>query len=134
MTLIGDVLIVAGALLVLLATVGLYRFDDLFSRIHSASKATSGGFLLLATGAAIHLESTAARVELLLATVLLLITTPVGVHLLARAAVRTNNPRPENLAIDELPAPDISSESAARSRASSHHPSRPPRPDPREDL
>ena len=104
MTVLGGLPIVTGALLVLLATVGLHRFADLFSRIHSASKATSGGFLLLAAGAAIHLESAAARVELLLATVLLLITTPVGVHLLARSAVRTNNPPPENLAIDELPA------------------------------
>lgn len=105
MSVVADLLIITGSLLILLATVGLHRFTDLFSRIHSASKATSGGFLLLAAGAGIHLESTAARVELVLATVLLLMTTPVGVHLLARAAVRTNSPEPENLAVDELPGP-----------------------------
>ena len=104
MTVVADVLIVTGALLIALATVGLHRFGDLYSRIHAASKATSGGFLLVAVGAALHLGTTAGRVDVLLAAALLLVTTPVGVHLLARAAHRTDNPAPDDLSIDELSA------------------------------
>ena len=102
MNAVADVLICLGCFLVFLAALGLHRFDDLYARIHSASKATSGGFVLVAIGATIHLNSAAARVELVVATVLLVITTPVGVHLLARAAHRRGNPRPRNLSIDEL--------------------------------
>lgn len=109
MSVVGDVLLVAGALLVALAAVGLHRFDDVYSRSHSASKASSAGFLLLACGAAVHLGGAAGRVELALATTLLLVTTPVGVHLLVRAAYRTGNPPPRNLSIDELADRDRSS-------------------------
>ncbi|MGI9579352.1 MAG: monovalent cation/H(+) antiporter subunit G [Microthrixaceae bacterium] len=111
MRIIADVLICVGCFLVFLAALGLHRFSDLYTRIHSASKATSGGFVLVAAGAVIHLGSAAARVELTVAAVLLVITTPVGVHLLARAAHRRGNPRPENLSIDELssagPDPEV---------------------------
>ena len=102
MSVLADVLICAGCFLVFLAAVGLHRFGDLYGRIHSASKATSGGLVLVAAGAVIHLGGSAARVELIVATVLLVITTPVGVHLLARAAHRRGNPKPRNLSIDEL--------------------------------
>lgn len=99
---VADVLICLGAFLVFLAAVGMHRFGDLYSRIHAASKATSAGFVLVALGAVVHLGSAAARVELLVATVLLVVTTPVGVHLLARAAHRRGQPEPRNLSIDEL--------------------------------
>jgi len=102
MSWVADFLICLGAFLVFLAALGLHRFGDLYSRIHSASKATSGGFVLVALGAVIHLSGAAARVELVVATILLVITTPVGVHLLARAAHRRGRPEPQNLSIDEL--------------------------------
>jgi multicomponent Na+:H+ antiporter subunit G len=98
----GDVLIVAGAVLVAIAAVGLHRFSDLYGRLHGASKAASSGFLLIAAGALVHLEGAAARVELVVAALLLVVTTPVGAHVLARAAHRAGDPAPRDLALDEL--------------------------------
>ena len=94
MRVVGDVLIVTGTVLVAIATVGLHRFADVYGRLHAASKATSSGFLLIAVGALVHLEGAAARVELVVAALLLVVTTPVGAHLLARAAHRAGDPAP----------------------------------------
>lgn len=102
MNVVADILMVLGAVLIALATVGLHRFADFYSRSHAASKATSAGFVLLALGAVVHLEGAAARVELVIAALLLVVTTPVGVHLLARAAHRRGDPTPARLCIDEL--------------------------------
>jgi multicomponent Na+:H+ antiporter subunit G len=99
---VGDVLMVLGAALVTVAGIGLHRFSDVYGRLHGASKAASSGFLLLAAGALAHLDSAAARVELVVAAILLVVTTPVGAHLLARAAHRAGDPEPEGLSVDEL--------------------------------
>ncbi len=102
MSVLGDVLIVLGSTLLTIAALGLHRFADFYGRLHSASKGASAGFLLLALGASMHLGSLAARVQLLIAALLLVVSTPVGAHLLARSAYRSNEPAPANLSIDEL--------------------------------
>lgn len=102
MSVVGEVLILLGSLLVAVSAIGLHRFDDVFARLHAAGKATSLGFLLVAGGAL--LQDLPGRVwgELALAAVLLVITTPVGVHLLARAAYRSGDQLAEGTAVDEL--------------------------------
>src|SRR5690606_23261435 len=46
----GGTLLLVGALFVLLATIGVLRLPDLYTRMHAASKAgaVGGGFILLA--------------------------------------------------------------------------------------
>jgi len=51
MDLVGQLCILAGSLLVLVSSIGLHRFDDVFARLHAAGKATSLGFALVAAGA-----------------------------------------------------------------------------------
>ena len=104
MSVVADILMMAGVSLIAVATVGLHRFSDLYSRLHSASNATSAGFILLTLGALIHLHGSSARAELVIAAILLMITTPVGVHLLARNAYRSSDPSPQGLSVDELAA------------------------------
>ena len=100
----SELLILAGSLLVAVSAIGLHRFPDVFARLHASGKATSLGFILVATGALLHDLPTRAWAELALAAALLLVTTPVGVHMLARAAYRSGDQMAEETAVDELAA------------------------------
>lgn len=99
---VGAVLILAGASLCLIAGIGLQRFDDVFARMHAATKAVTLGLLLVCLGAALEVDSGGDRIKLLLVAALQFITAPVGAHMLGRAAYRSGTELSEATAIDEL--------------------------------
>lgn len=99
---IAGVLLVFGSALILLAGVGVVRFDDIYARMHSAAKAPTLGILAIAIGLAVAVRSTAALVTALLVVVLQLVTGPVGTHLLGRAVYRRLRPPVDG--VDELGA------------------------------
>lgn len=84
--LLAGVLILAGAFFAFVAAVGLWRFPDIYSRMHAASKAGTlgSGFVLLAL--AVHAGDTATVTRALAGIVFFLLTAPISAHLLARAA------------------------------------------------
>ncbi len=95
----ASVLILLGAIVSLLAAAGLLKFRTPFARFHSAGKASPIAFVLIAAGAGIE-TGWAGAARLLVASAALVLTLPVGVHLLFRAVHRTSpEDRPE---IDEL--------------------------------
>lgn len=102
MGLVGQLCILAGSLLVLVSSIGLHRFDDVFARLHAAGKATSLGFALVAAGAIAMGLPGRGWGELILAAVVLVLTMPVGVHLLARAAYRSGDELAPATVVDEL--------------------------------
>lgn len=103
MTPIAGVLTMAGAAVALLAGIGLLRFGTPYARFHAAGKASPVAFLLVALGAAIE-TGWGGTARLAVASAALVLTLPVGVHLLFRAVHRST---PRSLAIDELaPAED----------------------------
>jgi multicomponent Na+:H+ antiporter subunit G len=85
---VGDILLVAGSAWALLAALGVLKFDDVYARMHAATKATTLGLLLVLGGAAAHLPGDDAA-KLGLAGVLVFITAPVGAHLVGRAVHRS---------------------------------------------
>jgi multicomponent Na+:H+ antiporter subunit G len=85
---IGEALLLAGALLTLVAAIGVLRFNRVLTRTHALAKATSLGVLLALAGAAASLGSLATVTSLVLAAGLQLLTSPVGAALLARAVYR----------------------------------------------
>ncbi|UYN99669.1 MAG: monovalent cation/H(+) antiporter subunit G [Devosia sp.] len=82
----GGVVLLIGALFTLLASIGVVRLPDLYTRMHAASKAgaVGGGLILIAV--ALHSQDTAVTVRAIMGVVFLLLTTPVSAHLLARAS------------------------------------------------
>ncbi len=86
---LASILIVAGAVLALLAAFGLQRFDDVFARMHSATKPATLGLILILSGAAFILPVPGAVAKLLLVVMLQFITAPIAAHLVGRAAFRT---------------------------------------------
>jgi multicomponent Na+:H+ antiporter subunit G len=96
------VLLVCGTLLSLAAAIGLWRFPDLLSRMHAATKPQVVGLLLLLLAIAVQLRSWALVPVLILAWLFQLLTVPVSAHMVGRAGYRTKHLRKETLSIDEL--------------------------------
>ncbi|MEM9611642.1 MAG: monovalent cation/H(+) antiporter subunit G [Actinomycetota bacterium] len=101
MTALTQLLLLTGSALSVLAGIGLLRFATPYARFHAAGKASPVAFLLVALAAGIALGP-AASARLAFAAVALVLTLPVGVHLLFRAVHRTGAESP--LATDELAA------------------------------
>jgi multicomponent Na+:H+ antiporter subunit G len=103
---IGEALLLGGALLTLVAAIGVVRFNDVLTRTHALAKATSLGVLLGLAGAAASLGSLATVTSVVLAAGLQLLTSPVGAALLARAVYRAAQQNAAATQHDELTAPD----------------------------
>lgn len=95
-------LLLAGIALILLGAVGLNRFDDVFARMHAATKATTLGMVLVLTGSALQMTRLGDAFKMMLVIVPQLITAPVGAHMIGRAAYRSGTELSDKTAIDEL--------------------------------
>lgn len=99
---VAAVLLVLGALLSTVAGIGLFRFPDLLSRMHAATKPQVLGLLLLLLSLAVTWRSWVWVPVLLLAWVLQMLTAPVSAHLVGRAGYRTKHLKAQYLYSDEL--------------------------------
>lgn len=102
MDIVGGVLIGLGALLLLLASVGLLRFPDVFTRSSASTKAAGLGVALLFAGTGFVIGTAEAAVKMTLAIVMQFITAPVAGHVIGRAAYRAGTPLYEGTVRDEL--------------------------------
>lgn len=88
MSRIGDVLMVAGAAWAVVAAAGALRFDDVYGRMHAATKTTTLALLIVLAGAMTQLGGADAA-KLALVGLLVFVTAPVGAHLIGRAVHRS---------------------------------------------
>lgn len=100
--LLGALLLLLGSLLCFAAAVGLLRFPDVLSRMHSATKPQTLGLLLVVAGVALEVRDSSALGLLFLVAVLQLLTAPVSAHMVGRTAYRTHQIDEESLIADEL--------------------------------
>ena len=82
---IASLLMLIGSFLAVLAGAGLLRLSTPYARIHAAGKASPVAFMIAALGAAIEIGLSGAA-YLVIAAAAMVLTLPVGVHLLFRAA------------------------------------------------
>lgn len=111
------ILLLLGALLSVLSTVGLIRLPDAYLRSHAATKSTTLGVLSVLLAAflffVIYVGHTSAR--LILGIIFVFITAPVSGHLIGRAAYRAGVPLWSRSVRDDLegkinkpkPSPDV---------------------------
>lgn len=99
---LAAVLIGTGALLALLAAIGLHRFDNVIARMHAATKPATLGLVLIAGGASLHLDDPGDIAKLALVVVFQFMTAPIAAHLVGRAAYRSVVAVTESITIDEL--------------------------------
>lgn len=89
MSAVGQIVVLVGAAISLLAGVGLLRFNTTSSRLHAAGKASPVAFVVTALGAGLTI-GWAGATDLAIASAAMVFTLPLGVHLLLRAVVRAN--------------------------------------------
>ena len=104
MSIFSELLMVLGAAVAVIAGLGVVRFRTSFARFHAAGKASPVAFIIAGLGAAIELGWVGAG-YILIAAVAMILTLPVGVHLLFRAVHRTSDNR--HLVVDDLGAAEI---------------------------
>jgi len=102
MNVLGNVLMLLGASLMLLAGVGVLRFPDVLTRVNAAAKATGLGLAVLLGGAALAIGTPRSLAVLGLAVLVQLGTSPVSGHVIGRAAYRSGAPLWSGTHSDEL--------------------------------
>ncbi len=80
---IASILLILGSSLMLLASLGLVRFQDTLSRAHALTKATTLGISLLLVALWVVLEDDISGIKILLVVVFCLLTTPLSGHMVA---------------------------------------------------
>ncbi|MBU7595495.1 monovalent cation/H(+) antiporter subunit G [Metabacillus halosaccharovorans] len=87
-------LILQGAILSLIAAIGVIRLPDVYTRNHAASKSATLGVISILLGLFLHyiLIDHHANSRVLLGIIFVFVTAPVAGHLISRAAYNTGVP------------------------------------------
>lgn len=101
------ILLLVGTGFTLIASIGLVRLPDFYTRMHAPTKAGTVGVSTIAAAAAITLPGDPIEIALkgALIIVLLFVTAPIGAHMLARAARHGGIPPTDATHVNELPPP-----------------------------
>lgn len=89
---ITGLLLVAGGALCLIAGIGVVRLNDVFARMHAATKAGTLGLALICVAVMLKAETWLNVAEALFVFFFMIASAPVGAHLIGRAAFRTDSP------------------------------------------
>lgn len=96
MTIAAAVLVLLGIFFLLMATLGILRFPDFFTRMHAAGKCDTLGSLLVLLGLAFlngfdlgHLQGS---LKIVFIAVFIFLTSPTATHAIARAAFKNRMP------------------------------------------
>ena len=95
-------LIALGALLCLIASIGLLRFRDVPTRLHAATKPQILGLILICLAIAMSVRSWPAVGMLVAVLLMQFATAPLSAHLIGRQAYRNGTIDERSLVIDEL--------------------------------
>ncbi len=95
-------LLVAGALFLLLAAVGVVRMPDLYTRMQAATKATTLGVGCMLSAVAVYFDDFGVTVRALLVVAFIFLTAPVAAHMIGRAAFTIGVPFWRGTKLDEM--------------------------------
>jgi multicomponent Na+:H+ antiporter subunit G len=102
MSLLGQILAVAGGLIFLTAAVNLVRLPDAYTRVSALTTAAGFGLGFVTVGALLVAPTVTDTVKVVLAVLLQLATSAVAGMYLARSAYLTGTPLAEHTRYDEL--------------------------------
>jgi multicomponent Na+:H+ antiporter subunit G len=94
-------LLLLGAILSLLAAIGVLRFPDTFSRMQASSKASTLGLACLLAGTALQFSDVSVLVRLGSIAAFIMLTAPLSAHVVARAALHRGTPLWEGTVLNE---------------------------------
>lgn len=96
-----ELLMLAGAVFMFLAALGVARLPDLYIRMHAATKSGTLGVTCAILAVALHFGDFAIAVRASLIVVFIFLTAPVAAHLVGRAAYRVGVPLWKRSVVDE---------------------------------
>lgn len=85
-------LVVVGSFFLLVGTVGLLRFPDVYNRMHASSKAATLGASSMLLAGFVYYGPQGAGLTSLVGIVFLFITAPTGAHMISRSAQKMGVP------------------------------------------
>jgi multicomponent Na+:H+ antiporter subunit G len=85
-------LVVVGNFFLLVGTVGLLRFPDVYNRMHASSKAATLGASSMLLAVFVYYGPQGAGLTSLVGIVFLFITAPTGAHMISRSAQKMGVP------------------------------------------
>jgi multicomponent Na+:H+ antiporter subunit G len=91
-----------GSVFILLAAIGIVRMPDLYLRISVTTKAATLGIGLILTGAALFFADFSVTSRVIAIVFFLLLTAPVGAHMIGRASYFIGTPLWKNSVLDDL--------------------------------
>jgi len=80
-----SIFVLLGSAFIFIAALGLLRFDNLYSRMHATTKATSFGILLLIIGIALFFNSGIIWIKSVLVILFIYLTAPLAAHSVAKS-------------------------------------------------
>lgn len=83
---LGSALLLVGAVLAVIGTIGVLRFPDFYTRLHAASVTDTAAVTLAVIGMALLAPSAAVVFKLVVVWLFLFLTGPTSSHALANAA------------------------------------------------
>lgn len=86
MTTLATLVIIIALAFMFFGVLGLFRFNDFYSRILISSKVETVGFLTIMVGLVLFSGFNFASLKILLILLLMLITNPLSTHAIARSA------------------------------------------------
>lgn len=89
MTALSTALMLTGLALILVASVGVLRLPDFYTRLHAQGKCDTLGVALVLGGLAAREGFTLTAAKILLVLVFILLANPTATHALGRAALRS---------------------------------------------
>ena len=98
---LSTVLAVIGALLILVAGIGIVRLPDLLTRMHASSKAGTLGAVCVLLAVALRFADFVTAVKIVLIVLFLFLTAPVASHMIGRAGYCSGVRLADETAFDE---------------------------------
>jgi len=94
------ILMTLGGFFCLVAGLGVIRLNDVYARMHAATKAGTLGLALIGVAVMIGSQTWLELAEALFVFLFMIASAPVGAHLIGRAAFRTRTPMDPKTQID----------------------------------
>ncbi len=81
---ISSFLILAGSIFMCIAALGLWRFNDLYLKMHAATKAGTLGCGLILLGVGLRIKNLHSITEIFLLIAFIAITNPISAHMIGK--------------------------------------------------
>jgi multicomponent Na+:H+ antiporter subunit G len=98
----AGIFLFSGLFILAIATIGLFRLDNVLNRLHAAAKCDTLGALLVLIGLAIIVGISFTALKFFILIAFIWLTNPVSAFMIARAEVLTNPNIEEECDVREL--------------------------------